>query len=116
MFHQRKWTVTNAQNQTEVVEALSTSQNSNFGIRFADFLFLNDSTDSGVREFAVVDEQKSVQVDSWTVDWMAKREIDSSIRESMLNREGLAAFSTPYEFDNEMVTDIPVVKYCSQLA
>ncbi|MBD3587513.1 MULTISPECIES: hypothetical protein [Salinimonas] len=51
-----------------------------------------------------------MQVDSWTVDWMAKREIDSSIRESMLEREGLAAFSTPYEFKSEMVTDLPTNK------
>ena len=53
-------------------------------ILFAEFIFLNISTDTGFRECAVVDEPKGMQVDSWTVDWMAKREIDSSIRESTI--------------------------------
>lgn len=59
MFHKRKWVIKNAQNKAEVVDALSTSQNQNFGIRFAEFLFLNDSTDTGFREFAVVDEPRA---------------------------------------------------------
>jgi hypothetical protein len=70
MYHNRNWKVKTADTVKSALAQLSVAQDTYFGIQLKNVIFLNDSTDDGFIEYAIIDACRNVQIDSWTVEWM----------------------------------------------
>lgn len=107
MFHLRQWIITDCNSKSELAAAIRKPQSSTFGMRFNGVLYLNDSTDAGIAEYAVIDEGRGIQVDSWTTEWMTSKEVEDSIMDLQAEKDTLKAFPTDIPFQPELVWDKP---------
>ena len=108
MFHQRNWYITECESAKHAAALIKNRNNECFGLRVGGLLFLNDSTDTGFQEYAVISEKKGVQVDSWTMDWMSVRLLEQEIQQALTSHETMAKFTTYTDFQSDMIVNRPL--------
>ena len=109
MYHNRTWSVINTETSEQVAKYLKQYQSVNFGVRLGKFLFLNDSTDQGISEYAVINEEIGVQVDSWTVEWNNTLRLTQNIN-ALLKNPSVDSFPSFNDFDPSMVINVELRK------
>lgn len=108
MLHNRQWYISQFDNSAKAAEQLKQYQDLCFGLRIGRFVLVNDSTDCGIIEYAVIDEKQSTQVDSWTIGWMDLNEVKASLDELLNKTSCLAPFSTFNDFTPSMLINRPL--------
>lgn len=104
MLHVRDWLLKKADDACEAAKLIKSYQNECFGVQIGDVALINDSTDVGIREYAVIDLNRDIQIDSWTTDWMSEDEIISSIEEILIEAHTYDAFLSFSPFDPSMIS------------
>lgn len=108
MLHVRTWYISEVTSVDEATRLLKQYQNECFGMRFGDLLFLNDSTDTGFTEYAVIEEKRGVQIDSWTLNWMGNFEVERSLRKIVDGHSSMEEFPTYTGFKSNMIVNKPL--------
>ena len=106
MLHTRTWHISEIECVDQAVSVLTENQNESFGLRIGNLLFLNDSTNTGIKEYAVIDENREIQIDSWSIGWMSQNELKGDIEELLCDHPTYEEFKSFNRFDRSMVTSI----------
>ena len=108
MLHNRQWYISQFDNTAKAAEQLKQYQDLCFGLRIGRFVLVNDSTDCGIIEYAVIDEEQSTQIDSWTIGWMGLNEVKRSLDTLLKETSCLEPFSTFNDFTPSMLINRPL--------
>lgn len=108
MLHNRTWFIREVSCPEVAAQLIKQYQNEAYGLRIGELLLLNDFTGTGTTEYAVVDEPRALQIDSWTMDWMSQRETEHEIRTCLAQHQIYEAMSTYKSFDNSMIVNRPL--------